>query len=197
MKQIITILATIAAVAIVTVGIVAGVSAWSQGNNTPDVNNVNTYAKEQAITEVNQRAMEIAEPAPQLTDSTERQNLIKRLTTFNDPNKVSYIYLISYGKVMAFYTIKGKVSSVDSMLTDPTQLVFGDGSACTASESQDNPCHDVASPDLDGSYGTNGSAVFFFTTAGTYVEWNGEYMLADQPLSLTTQPELVQQVSSK
>lgn len=160
----------------------------------PDVQNVNTYAREQAVTEINQRILDTAQPIPKLTDSTERQNLIKRLTTFNDPNKVSYIYLISFGKVMAFYTIKGKVSSVDSMLTDPTQLIYGNGDPCTVNESADNPCHEVASPDLDGSYGTNGDGVFFFTTSGAYVEWNGEYMLADQPLTLTSQPELVQNV---
>lgn len=163
--------------------------------STPDTSNVNTYEKEQAVTELNQRVLDIAQPIPKLQDSNERANLIKRLTTFNNPNKVSYIYLISYGKVMAFYTIKGKVSSVDSMLTDPTQLIYGDGSPCDIGSA--GQCYQVQSPDLDGSYGTNGNGVFFFTTAGAYVEWNGEYMLADQPLQLTNQPELVQTVDAK
>jgi len=52
----------------------------------------------------------------------------------------------------------------------------------------------IPSPAEDGSYGTNGDAVFFFTTDGAYVEWNGSYMLADQPLKLTTQPELVREI---
>jgi hypothetical protein len=47
---------------------------------------------------------------------------------------------------------------------------------------------------MDGSYGTNGNAIFFFTTAGVYVEWNGEYMMADQPLQLATPPELTMTV---
>lgn len=49
----------------------------------------------------------------------------------------------------------------------------------------------VESPDLDGSYGTNGDAIFFFASSGAYVEWSGEYFVSDFPLRLTTPPELV------
>ena len=52
----------------------------------------------------------------------------------------------------------------------------------------------VDSPQLDGSYGSNGDGIFFFTTEGAYVEWNGEYMVSDYPLKLSTQPELVRVV---
>ena len=161
----------------------------------PDTTNINSFAKEAALTEVNQRKLLTAQPVPSLEKSNERANLIKRLTRFNDPAKVSYIYLVNYGKVMAFYTIKGKVSSVSSQLTDPTQLINADGSPCGSYHQYDaSGCAQVASPDLDGSYGTNGDAIFFFTTDDTYVEWHGDYMLVDQPLQLTTQPELVRAV---
>lgn len=49
----------------------------------------------------------------------------------------------------------------------------------------------VASPDLDGSYGSNGDAIFFFTTEGVYCEWNGKYFLCDRPLKLTSAPLLI------
>lgn len=153
-----------------------------------------TFKKEQAITEKNHRKMLIAKPVPtDLEDSTERANLISRLKLFNNPDKISYIYLINYGKVMAFYTIKGKVSSVNSLLTDPSQLIYGNGEACNYAGSN---CYNVESPDLDGTYGQNGpeGSIFFFTTEGAYVEWHGDYMLADQPLKLTTQPELVRAI---
>jgi len=48
----------------------------------------------------------------------------------------------------------------------------------------------VDSPQLDGSYGTNGDGIFFFTTEGAYVEWNGEYMVSDFPLKMSTTPAL-------
>lgn len=162
--------------------------AW---RSTPDTNNVNTMAKEAALTEIQQRKyMNVA--LPTFENSLERSNLTRRLTTFNKADKISYIYLTSYGKVMAFYTVKGKVSSVNSMLTNTEQLLDWRGRQC--SNGNAGNCYNVPSPDLDGSYGSNGDAIFFFTTEGAYVEWNGEYMLADQPLKLTTQPELVRQI---
>ncbi len=126
-------------------------------------------------------------PPPKLTDSQERRNLIKRLERFNVGNKISYIYLISYGKVMAFYTVKGKVSSVNSMLTCTQQTVLANVPGRWDS-------HVVDSPDLDGSYGSNGNAIFFFTTEDVYVEWPGEYLLSDQPLKLITLPELIRNI---
>ena len=36
--------------------------------------------------------------------------------------------------------------------------------------------------------------MFFFTTEGAYVEWNGQYVWSDQPLKITQQPELVQEI---
>jgi len=65
------------------------------------------------------------------------------------------------------------------MLTNPEQVIYQHAS------------HVVSSPAEDGSYGTNGDAIFFFTTEGVYVEWRGDYMLCDQPLKLSTTPELV------
>ena len=166
---------------------------WFQDcSNTDTSQYQNTQKIEAVATEANQRRLLKAQPIPQLKKSQERKNLIERLTRFNNDDKVSYIYLVNYGKVMAFYTIKGKVSSVNSMLTTTDQLIDKDGDQCRWGSSVD--CYVLASPDIDGSYGSNGDAIFFFTTDNTYVEWRGDYMLADQPLQLTTQPELVRQI---
>ncbi|GAI84502.1 unnamed protein product [marine sediment metagenome] len=89
------------------------------------------------------------------------------------------------GSVITFFPIKGKVSSVNSMLTTTEQIVDGgtvNGGYWAVS---------IASPDLDGSYGSNGDAIFFFTTEGVYCEWNGKYFLCDRPLKLTTTPILI------
>lgn len=135
-------------------------------------------------TETNHQRLVAAMPPPRIDASQERKNLAERLLRFNTDSKVSYIYLVSYGKVMAFYTVKGKVSSVNSLMTTPEQIVTMRGGGSYSR-------HVITSPDLDGSYGTNGDAIFFFTTDGTYVEWRGEYMLCDKPLKLSTPPELV------
>lgn len=163
-------------------------------SDTPDTSNVNTFFKEAAIAEVQQRKHLLSAPVPKLEKSQERKNLIGRLERFNSDDKISYIYLINYGKVMAFYTVRGKVSSVNSLLTSPQQIIDDYGRQCDQSGASYGNCYVVASPDIDGSYGSNGDAIFFFTTDDAYVEWKGDYMLADQPLKLTQQPELVRQV---
>jgi len=137
-------------------------------------------------------------PVPQLTTSSERKNVAKRAELFNNEDKISYIYLVSYGKVMAFYTVQGKVSSLRSYLTPIEQIVDRYGDTCERGDSSDW-CRGsnefvVSAPDIDGTYGENVEGIFFFTTEGAYVEWKGEYMMSDQPLKLTTQPELTRQI---
>lgn len=136
-------------------------------------------------TEANQQRLQEAQPAPELNDSLERAQLIRRLERFNESEKISYIYLMSYGRVMAYYTIKGKVSSVNSMLTCTEQPLRIKGTGGTLA------ILTVSSPDLDGSYGSNGNGIFFFTTDDTYVEWNSEYLLSDRPLRLQERPLLI------
>lgn len=156
---------------------------------------IDSYRKEVEQTEANQKKVIDAVPAPQLDTSQERINIKRRLERFNVENKISYIYLVSYGKVMAFYTVKGKISSVNSYMTPMERLVDNKGEPCSKWISGSSvPCYTVEAPDLDGSYGSNGDAIFFFTTEDIYVEWRGEYMLADQPLKLSTQPELVREI---
>lgn len=133
-------------------------------------------------TEVNHGRLVAASPPPKIEESLERENLIRRLETFNNPDRVSYIYLLSHGQVLTFFSIKGKVSSVNSLLTTPDQVVTHRVNAGNYAS------HVIASPDLDGSYGSNGNAVFFFLTDGTYCEWNGEFFLSTSPLQLSTPP---------
>jgi hypothetical protein len=148
-----------------------------------------TQKQEQATTEAQQVVHLKTTPPPRLDRSQERKNLTERLSRFNTDSKVSYIYLVSFGKVMAFYPVKGKVSSVNSLLTTPDQIkTLGRNAASYHSVV-------VASPDLDGSYGSNGNAVFFFTTDDTYVEWSGDYMLCDKPLKLSTPPTLTLEIT--
>lgn len=126
-----------------------------------------------------------AVPIPRLENSLERTNISNRLQLFSDPAKVSYIYLVSFGKVMAFYTVKGKITSGSKRLTPPDQLV---------DQAVVNDQLVTSAPELDGTYGPSAEYIYFWTTDGVYVQWNGEYMLAEQPLKLTTQPELVRTV---
>jgi len=144
----------------------------------------NTSTIEQKMTEANQERLLAAQPPVQLDWSLEREQINRRTSLWNDADKVSYIYLVNYGKVMAFYTIKGKVSSVNSQITNPEQKITGTHGNVT-----------LPSPAEDGSYGENGAGIFFFTTDSTYVEWAGNYMLADKPLKMATPPPLVRNIN--
>lgn len=135
-----------------------------------------------------------AVPIPQLSNSLERENVAKRAELFNTPDKISYIYLVNYGKVMAFYTVKGKVSSLQSYMIPTERLIRGNGEPCDTQYSGEYGCYTVAAPDIDGTYGENVEGIFFFTTEGAYVEWHGDYMMSDQPLKLTTSPELIREI---
>lgn len=168
--------------------------------NIPQVSNA-TYKDESKQLEQNQQKINKAVPIPQLGTSQERLNIAKRAELFNSEDKISYIYLVNYGKVMAFYSVRGKVSSLKSYMTPQEKLVNGRGEPCTNHlESQYErgiqyePCYQVQAPDIDGSYGDNANGIFFFTTEDVYVEWVGDYMMSDQPLKLTTPPELVREI---
>jgi hypothetical protein len=144
-----------------------------------------TQAKEAHLTESNQQRLINATPVPELQVSLERENLKKRLEFLNKANREMYVALLSNdGKVLATY-VTYKVSSVNSMLTTPQQIVDDPYGGIDAGGQV------VDSPDLDGSYGSNGDGIFFFTTNGAYVEWNGPYIESSQPFTLATPPVIV------
>lgn len=155
-------------------------------DSTKETGGGTAQKEEMKLTNVNQLRLQLATPPPAIEKSLERENLRERLIRFNDENKISYIYLFSdYGTIITFMTIKGKVSSVNSMLTTTEQIVdeyHSNGGSWAVT---------IASPDLDGSYGSNGDAIFFFTTEDVYIEWNGKYFLSDRPLKLASAPILI------
>ena len=137
----------------------------------------NTSAKdEQAQTEVNQQGLNSKQPAPRITWSLERDNLIKRFKLQNDRSVMFYMYIFIEGvaQPIGYYQVN-KVSSVNSQLTNTEQVVRVDDHGGYTSEV-------LPSPAEDGSYGTNGDAVFGFTPEEIYIEHNMHYVVATVPL---------------
>jgi len=144
-----------------------------------------SYAYEVRITEENQRQLIRERPPFTMEDSLERQNLIRRYQYLNDRNNQHHVYLMSNdGKVISYFVAQGKVSSVNSKLTNDKQVIRIPG--CDDHNSGNNCWPVVESPQMDGSYGTNGAAIFFFTPDGRYVEWNGKYVVSEEPLGINT-----------
>jgi hypothetical protein len=135
---------------------------------------------EQAQTEVNQSALNSAQPAPRVIYSLERENLINRFKLMNDRSIVFYMYVFieGFSSPIGYYQVN-KVSSVNSQLTNTEQIVIagrGQGDVVNAPVV-------LPSPAEDGSYGTNGDAVFGFTPEQIYIEHNMKYMVSTVPLS--------------
>ena len=163
MKQLLAILVLVFAVT----------SCDDRPNNT-------TALDEQARTEINQKDLNALQPAPKISWSLERDNLIKRFKLQNDRTISFYMYVFVEGvsDPIGYYQVN-KISSVNSQLTNTDQLVddpHGDRSAGSVI---------LPSPAEDGSYGTNGDAVFGFTPEEIYIEHNMHYMVSTVPLSFT------------
>jgi len=140
-----------------------------------------TALEEQAKTEQNQKDLNAIQPAPKISWSLERDNLIKRFKLQNDKSVMFFMYVFIEGVAdpVGYYQVN-KVSSVNSQLTNTMQIVIG---------GQDIYTHNVPipipSPAEDGSYGTNGDAVFGFTPEEIYLEHNMKYIVSTVPLHFT------------
>jgi hypothetical protein len=117
-------------------------------------------------------------PTSQMKDSLERRNLRERLLRFNKPQKIGYLYLMSFGKFVGYYVVKGKITSTQSQMTTSVQTwSCGD---------MDGGCS-VDSIGDDGSFGPNeggDKGVFFFTATGVMVETTLDWVYSDAPLRI-------------
>jgi hypothetical protein len=148
----------------------------------------------QAITEAYSAKLTNARPYPlgAMNDSAERANLTERLLRMNNPYKIGYVYeLTQNGQVLQHFTIKGKVSSTGSQLTNTQNIVNMCSGYCPVA---------VDSMGDDGSYGPEeggDNGIFFFTTGGVLVEYNGLWLYSDAALELTSAPLLVMSEDAK
>ena len=74
----------------------------------------------------------------------------------------------------------GKVSSLNSFLTPDSEFYEQEYGSNGYSVGDGNNWL----PDVDGSYGTNDSGIFFFTPDGKYLEWTGDYLYSDIPFEI-------------
>jgi hypothetical protein len=136
---------------------------------------------EQEHTESNQQRLLKNQPLPDIDWSMERDNLIKLKKLQNDRtvNFFMYIFIEGVAEPIGYYQVN-KVSSVNSQLSNPEQIISGNRSG------NDIPAGEVAviaSPSEDGSYGTNGDAIFGFTPEDICIQSNMKYICATVPLT--------------
>ena len=114
------------------------------------------------------------------TDNAEIENIQHRLKLTGDPGLLGYILLLNdAGQPIYYSTVKGKVTSGGKRLTAPGNLNGYD------------------QPSDEGTYGSSAPYIFFWTTSGQYIQWNGAYLFSDQPIRPTIEPLVVQVVPAE
>jgi hypothetical protein len=109
-------------------------------------------------------------------DTLEKKNLEEKRRREENPNAIRYVYLMSFGKVLGYYTAKGKISSSGSQKAPEQDIVW------TCKNSHGCSPVVVDSKQDDGTYGSSDPGIFFFTTEGAKVVTNLDYVESDQPI---------------
>lgn len=153
-------------------------SIISCDSDIPRVEN-NTAKKEQAQTEIGHAYLLANQPPVHIKYSLERENINKRILLQNERSVSFYLYIFLEGVGCIGYYQVNKISSVNSQITNPEQMVSDPNTYYQHAQSCVLP-----SPSEDGSYGTNGDGVFGFTPEDVYIEQNMRYIASTAPLNL-------------
>lgn len=164
-------------IAIIVMALVAtfGISACSN-QTTNDSSKLQQQGQQDTVDAFAKQSATVPYPKDELTNSLERANLRERLLRTNKPDALGYVYLMSFGKIIGYYTVKGKVSSTQSQMTTDQLVVHNCDNGCSFNA--------VNAPGDDGSYGPNEQGIFFFTTSGQMVTTNLDYIWSDNPIAI-------------
>ena len=146
---------------------------------------------------------DLAKNQPTPTDidySLERYNLIRRAYWVNGQREkantlvcevekpLGYIALfLENGACAGKFIVDGKVSSLNSYLTPDSEYYEKDLDYSSEGSSNSKWVEKYSNkwiPDVDGSYGSNDTGIFFFTPDGKYIEWTGTYLYSDIPFEV-------------
>jgi hypothetical protein len=107
-------------------------------------------------------------------ESLEIKNLKAKRDREENPSTERYLYVMSFGKIIGYYVTKGKISSNGSQIGPELELAN--------SGYRDSSVLDSAQD--DGSYGDGDPGIFFFTSDGTMVVTDLDYIQSDAPLAI-------------
>lgn len=117
---------------------------------------------------------------PTVSYFQERRTIAKWAKSWDIPNLPTYVYLVSFGKVLGYYVADGKPASTRSYIM-PEENVLDDPNG-----GYDAGSVLVSAPDIDGTYGENNPGIRFFTAEGIAVEWAGDgasYLYSNAPIN--------------
>lgn len=133
-----------------------------------------------------QRAHEAANSI-NFAENAEIDNIKARLTLTSNPGLTGFVLLMNeMGQPIMYVGVKGKITSGSKRLTEPDRYWTNSQSAGIRAGSSD-----------EGTFGSSGEYVFFWTTDGQYIQWNGKYLYSDKPFRVKIEPLVVAQADTK
>jgi hypothetical protein len=131
-----------------------------------------------------QKAAEAANSV-KMVENAEIDNIKARLELTSNPGLMGFILLMNEAGQPIMYTgVKGKITSGGKRLTAPTQQWKIDRGEWSGT--QLGPA-----PSDEGTWGSSDSYIYFWTTSGQYMQWNGKYLYSDKPFRTTVEPLVV------
>lgn len=155
-------------IVVAVIGVIAAIAipAFQESSSTPT-----------KITQ-SQKAKEAANSIS-FTENAEIENITARLKLTSDPGLTGFILLMNEAGQPIMYTgVKGKVTSGGKRLTSPSKHKWID--------SPNRP-----TPSDEGTWGHSNPYVYFWTTTGQYVQWNGKYLYSDKPFRTKVDPLVI------
>lgn len=118
--------------------------------------------------------------------NAEIENIQRRLKLTSNPGQIGFVLLMNQaGQPIMYTSVRGKITSGGKRLTAPDRCQdlltdnCGTGSLVRAG------------PSDEGTYGSSGEYVYFWTMDGQYVQWNGGYLYSDKPFRTNVQPLVI------
>jgi hypothetical protein len=131
-----------------------------------------------------QKAAEAANSV-RMVENAEIDNIKARLELTSNPGLMGFILLMNEAGQPIMYTgVKGKITSGGKRLTAPTQQWKID-------RGEWNGTQLGPAPSDEGTWGSSDSYIYFWTTSGQYMQWNGKYLYSDKPFRTTVEPLVV------
>ena len=130
-----------------------------------------------------EQAKKAADAANSITfsENSEIDNIKRRLVLTSNPGQIGFILLMNeMGQPVLYTSVKGKITSGSKRLTTP------DRASASWGGGQNTVVR--AAPSDEGTWGSSGEYIFFWTMNDEYVQWNGKYMYSDKPFRLTAEP---------
>lgn len=131
-----------------------------------------------------QKAAKAAESIT-FTENAEIDNIKKRLELTSNPGLTGFVLLMNEAGQPIMYTgVTGKITSGSKRLTRGQTLVRGD----RGPNYGDFVMH---SPSDEGTWGSSSPYIYFWTTQGQYIQWNGKYLYSDKPFRINIEPLVI------